>query len=58
MKTLAKIFSLTAVILLLGACGRMGELESVKPQTQELDKQTTQQVVPAPEMEIMPHKSK
>ena len=56
MKQSIKVLTLAITALVLGACGKMGELESVK--TQAIDKQTTQQVAPAPEMQMMPHNSK
>ncbi len=66
MKNLTKIFLLALAALTISACGKMGELESVKPEEvvlsknaeAALDQQTTQQVAIAPEMEIMPHNSK
>ena len=56
MKKLAKLLALAFVVVGITACGKMGELENVKPaQAQAID-QTAQ--VAAPESDIMPHNSK
>ena len=53
MKKIIKLTALMFVIAGISACGKMGELESVKPV-----QASAIQTMTAPELDILPHKSK
>ncbi|HIG88659.1 hypothetical protein [Candidatus Thioglobus sp.] len=62
MKKIVRLLALAFVVIGISACGKMGELESVKNDQVTLspapiDEQTVQ-VAAAPEFDVMPHSSK